>query len=238
MGRTVRLLEAGTGLLTRALLVQAVWLVGTLAGGVVLGMGPATVTAADAAARAARDEKFRVAVLAHTWRACFWRSQVTLGLPILFLVLGLAAALTGILPRMLLVAVVVAAIGLVIALLHLPVVELHYDVPASRALSRSFLLAIAQAPTTLIMLAVLALWAAVCWKVPGLLPFLGIGVPVLFTQYLAGRSVQRNDDLLAREADEADVPSALAAGPPLTRADLTDTDRSRPGPASGSAARA
>jgi uncharacterized membrane protein YesL len=236
MGRTVRFLGAGTDLLTRALLVQAVWLVGTLAGGVVFGLAPATVTATEAAACAARDEKIRVSALARTWRDCFLRSQVALGLPILFLVLGAAAALSGVLPRALVVAVIIAAIGLMIAMLHLPSVELHYEVPASRALSRSFALAVAQAPTTLIMLAVLALWAGICWKVPGLLPFLGVGVPVLFVQYLAGRSVQRNDDLLAAQADD---PSAVPSQPPLTRADLARADACAVDPArTGQVARA
>src|SRR5690625_7432300 len=59
-------LSRATELLTRALLVQAIWLVGTLAGGAVAGWAPATLAAYDAAACAERAEPIR------------WRRAVTL----------------------------------------------------------------------------------------------------------------------------------------------------------------
>ena len=72
--------------------------------------------------------------------------------------------------------------------------------PLTRALSRSVLLALAQAPGTLLLIALLTLWTALCASLPGLIPFLGVGVPLLGTHHLVARFLQRNDDLLAREA--------------------------------------
>ena len=93
-----------------------------------------------------------------------------------------------------------AVLILIGALCYLPTMDLRHEVPLTRALSRSVLLALAQAPGTLLLIALLTLWTALCASLPGLIPFLGVGVPLLGTHHLVARFLQRNDDLLAREA--------------------------------------
>ena len=63
-------------------------------------------------------------------------------------------------------------------------------------LGRSDLVARAQLPTTLVLACVIVLWAAICRYVPGLIPFVGIAVPILFSQHLVDRSLDRNASLL------------------------------------------
>ena len=196
-------LSRATELLTRALLVQAIWLAGTLAGGIVAGWAPATLAAHDAAARAERGEPIRWRRAATVWRSSFLRSQALLQPPMVLLLLagqGLALALGGHVHGLLALPTGSAVLVLTGALCYLPTMDLRHDVPLGRALSRSVLLALAQAPGTLLLLALLALWAALCASVPGLVPFLGVGVPLLAIHHLVSRFLQRNDDLLAREA--------------------------------------
>src|SRR5690625_3832993 len=91
-------LSRATELLTRALLVQAIWLVGTLAGGVVAGWAPATMAAYDAAACAERGEPIRWRRAVTLWRSRFLRSQALLYPPVVLLLLaaqGLALAVGG-----------------------------------------------------------------------------------------------------------------------------------------------
>lgn len=195
-------LTRATDLLTRALLIQAIWLVGTLAGGIVAGWAPATLAAHDAAACAERGEPVRWRRAASVWRGRFLRSQALLYPPVILLLIaaqGLALALGGHTGALLAVPTGLAALILVGALCYLPSMDLRHEVPLPRALSRGVLLALAQAPGTLLLLAVLALWAVACVSVPGLVPFLGIGAPLLGIHHLVGRFLQRNDDLLARE---------------------------------------
>lgn len=198
LGQLVR----ATELLTRALLVQAIWLVGTLAGGIVLGWAPATLAAHDAAACAERGEPIRWRRAATVWRERFLRSQALLYPPMILLLItaqGLALALVGHTSALLAVPTGLAALILVGALCFLPSMDLRHDVQLSRALSRGVLLALAQTPGTLLISALLALWVVVCLSLPGLIPFLGVGVPLLGIHHLVARFLQRNDDLLARE---------------------------------------
>ena len=64
------------------------------------------------------------------------------------------------------------------------------------------LLALAQAHTTALLGAVLVLWGAILLSLPGLIPFLGAGVALLVSQHLVGRTLDRNEELLASEARE------------------------------------
>ncbi|HJB10013.1 MAG TPA: DUF624 domain-containing protein [Candidatus Brachybacterium merdavium] len=196
-------LSRATELLTRALLVQAIWLVGTLAGGVVAGWAPATMAAYDAAACAERGEPIRWRRAVTLWRSRFLRSQALLYPPVVLLLLaaqGLALAVGGHTNGVIALPTGLAVLILIGALCYLPTMDLRHEVPLTRALSRSVLLALAQAPGTLLLIALLTLWTALCASLPGLIPFLGVGVPLLGTHHLVARFLQRNDDLLAREA--------------------------------------
>lgn len=214
MSRAVHALDAATDLVLRALLLQAIWLLGTLAGGVVLGWAPATMAAIDAAHRAERGEPIRWRRAARVWRDSFLRSQLTLGLPGLFLLLAVAAARSGLLPLAVEALLWLVAVLLLISLAHIPDLDRRYDLPAARVLGRALLLGLAQAPTTLVLLAVLALWTGIVLALPGLLPFLGAAVPLLIIHHLVSRTLDRNQDLLARPAE----PSARSRSRPVPAA--------------------
>ncbi|HEX7350190.1 DUF624 domain-containing protein [Brachybacterium sp.] len=221
MGRAAQALSGGMDLVLRALVLQGIWVLGTLAGGVVLGWAPATMAALDAAARAERGEPIRWRRTARVWKDSFVRSQVTLGLPGLFLVLAVSAALSGVLPTTVEIVLWLVAVLLLIALAHIPDLDRRYHLPATRVMGRSVVLGLAQAPTSLLMLAVLALWTAVVLAVPGLAPFLGVAVPLMVVHHLVDRSLDRNEDLLSRPAGPPDGhparPSRGAVAPPRPR---------------------
>ena len=215
MGRLTGVLGTAADLLLRALALQGLWLLGTLAGGVLLGWAPATMAAADAALRAERGQRITLRRAAQVWWAQFLRSQFTLGLPVLLLALGVGAlAATGA-PLAVRLPAGLAAVLLLAEILHIPALDLRYEVPATSVLGRATLLALAQAHTTLLLGAVLVLWGAVALSVPGLLPVLGIGVPLLISQHLVGRSLDRNEELLAPATqpppDAPDRPRGRAA---------------------------
>lgn len=226
MSRAAHVLAGGTDLVLRALVLQAIWLVGTLAGAVVLGWAPATMAAVDAAACAERGEPIRWRRAARVWKDSFLRSQLTLGLPGLFLVLAVSAALSGALPLAMELGLWLVVVLLLIALAHIPDLDRRYDLPATRVLGRALLLGLAQAPTSLVLLAVLALWTGIVLAVPGLLPFLGASVPVLIAHHLASRTLDRNEDLLTHPAP----PSARARSRPATRGTAAGGPRTAPAP--------
>ena len=201
MGRAAHALSGGMDLVLRALVLQGIWLAGTLAGGIVLGWAPATMAATDAAARAERGEPIRWAHAAQVWKSSFWRSQITLGLPGLFVALAAATLLSGALPLALRAVLGLAAVLLLITLAHIPELDRRYRLPATRVFGRALLLGLAQAPTSLVLLAALVLWGAIALSLPGLLPFLGAAVPLLLNHHLVGRSLDRNEDLLSRPAE-------------------------------------
>jgi uncharacterized membrane protein YesL len=202
MGRLTTALDAAAQLLLRALQLQALWLIGTLAGGVILGWAPATMVAADAVRRAERGQRTTFRHASRIWRSTFWRSQVTLGPPAALLVLGIGALSAGDAPLVVRLPAGLATIALLAAMVHIPLLDLRYRVPAPAVLARGALLSLAQAHTTVLLGAVLVLWGAVMLSLPGLIPFLGAGVPLLVSQHLVGRTLDRNEELLASEAHE------------------------------------
>ena len=207
-GRAAHALVTATDLVLRALVLQAIWLLGTLAGGVVLGWAPATMAAVDAAACAERGAPIRWRRAVRVWKDSFLRSQFTLGLPALFLLLAASTALSGALPRAAEGGLWLVVVLLLIAMAHIPDLERRYQLPATRVLGRAIVLGLAQAPTSLVMLAGLALWTGIVLAVPGLLPFLGAAVPLLIVHHLVSRSLDRNEDLLSRPPEPPEHPRA------------------------------
>ena len=202
MDRLTTALGAAAELLLRALHLQALWVIGTLAGGVILGWAPATMAAADAARRAERGERITLRNAARVWRSTFWRSQITLGPPALLLVLAAGALTAADAPLAARLPAGLASIALLAAMVHIPLVDLRHRVPARAVLARAALLALAQAHTTALLGAVLVLWGAILLSLPGLIPFLGAGVALLVSQHLVGRTLDRNEELLASETRE------------------------------------
>lgn len=200
MNRLTGALGAVADLLLRALHLQALWLLGTFAGGVVLGWAPATMAVVDAAHRAERGERITLRRAARVWRSTFWRSQVTLGPPALLLLLGAAVLAAADAPLAARLPAGLAAIVLLAAMVHIPLLDLRYRIPVGSVLVRATLLALAQAHTTALLGAVLVLWGTALLSLPGLFPFLGAGVPLLVSQHLVGRTLDRNEELLVSEA--------------------------------------
>lgn len=231
MGRLTTALGAGGDLLLAALKLQLIWVLGALAGGVVLGWAPATMAAVDAAARTERGEPATLRHAVTVWRSTFWRSQITLGIPALLLLLGVAVLGAADAPPAVRVPAGIATALLLAALAYIPSLELRDEIPAASVLGRTTLLALAQLPTTLLLGAVLVLWAGVALSVPGLVPFLGVGVPLLILQHLVGRSLDRNERLLDAEQEH---PAEPPPGHPAAPATLTrrPTARSTPAPRS------
>lgn len=226
MDRLTEALGAAAELLLRALQLQALWLLGTFAGGVVLGWAPATMVVADAARRAERGERITLRSAAQVWRSTFWRSQVTLGPPALLLLLGTAVLTAADAPLAARLPAGLAAIVLLAAMVHIPLLDLRYQLPAGSVLVRATVLALAQAHTTALLGAVLVLWVMALLSLPGLIPFLGAGVPLLVSQHLVGRTLDRNEELLVSEARarpgattrpaeaaDADLPRAVPRNP-------------------------
>jgi uncharacterized membrane protein YesL len=212
MSRAAHALFSGMDLVLRALVLQGIWVLGTLAGGIVLGWAPAAMAATDAAARAERGEPIRWGRAAMVWKDTFWRSQVTLGLPGLFLLLAASAALSGALPLMPQAMLCLVGVLLLMVLAHIPELDRRYRLPAARVFGRALVLGLAQAPTSLVLLAALTLWGAAMLSLPGLLPFLGAAVPLLACHHLVGRSLDRNEDLLSRPARPPTGHRALSSG--------------------------
>ncbi|MEE1650592.1 DUF624 domain-containing protein [Brachybacterium sp. J144] len=233
MDRITGALGTAADLLLRAVLLQGLWLLGTLAGGVILGWAPATVAVTDAAARAERGQRITLRRAAEVWRAQFWRAQLTLGAPALLLLLGIGALTAAGAPLAVRAPAAIGAILLLAALLHIPSVELRHDLRVPAVLPRSALLALAQLPTTLLLAAVLLLWGGAALSLPGLIPFLGVGVPVLLSQHLVGRSLDRNEQLLAAAEAPRPAPTARAAEgapTPLLRSGPSPSARVAPTP--------
>lgn len=223
MGRAVHALGAGTDLVLRALIIQGIWIAGTLAGGIVLGWAPATLAAVDAAAHARRGEPITLRGAARVWREQWLRAQLVLGLPALLLLPSLTALLATGVPLAVRVLAGIGALLVLAVLMHVPAVELRYRLRARDVLGRASALALAQAPMALVLAAALALWGGILAAVPGLVPFLGAAVPLLAAEHLVGRSIDRNEELLAvagdppRPADATPRPEAAPRPVPAPR---------------------
>lgn len=154
------------------------WLLGTLAGGVLLGVGPATV----AAQALVREELADGGT--HPWRrfARHYREALGPGNALLLPVLGLVtvllvdlrvAALAGGGP---LTALPLAGLVLVLAgAVHLVPLHVHYRIGVRGALTRCAPVAVRMWPTTLLLLALLLLWTGLAFTVPVIGLLFGIG---------------------------------------------------------------
>ena len=182
------------------LAVQALVVVGTLAGGVVLGLLPALAAGGRVLARLPAGDPSE-----HVWHDFWaawragWRRANLLGAP-----LWAVAALL-VLDAWVLTAVqgpVRAALGAGLALVaawtavvaaYLPPVLRRYDAPSSAAW-RFLALSPALGPgTALGVLAVVVVWTATCWVAPYVAVLGGLSVPLLATGWLVDVRLDRLD---------------------------------------------
>ncbi|GAA4427748.1 hypothetical protein GCM10023169_28060 [Georgenia halophila] len=217
--------------LFRAVLVNVLWIVGTLAGVVVLGIAPATMAAHHLARQYARGtDDHAVRTFARCYRQEFWRANALLVPPALLVAAALAGALVlrgSSVPGagVLVVGPVLVAACVGLALLYLPSLAVHYEVPTVRALSRAFLFAVANLPSTLLLAAVLAATVYASMRLPGLLPVVSVGAWVCGSTALCLRFYAQNDDALERAS--AGPPSAVVPESAIGTAG-TPADRHRP----------
>lgn len=177
--------------------IQAAWLVGALAGGIVLGIAPASVAAAALTRRRLRGEAFGfIRAFADTWRGEFVRANALL-VPIAMGGVVLAAeavAVTSPPLRVLLAAAALVAAGLFTVVVPLYV---HYDLPL-RAYPATALRWMLRNLAGMLLLACAAVAVGgASWLVPGLVPFVTIGTWSVVTTALCLGLFAANDRALA-----------------------------------------
>ncbi|WP_245642236.1 YesL family protein [Nonomuraea candida] len=191
-------IQAACSELIWAARLNLIWLVFTLAGGVILGLGPATVAAYTLARRHARNESFQV------WRE-FWtvyrREFVRASLLVLPMAL-LAVALVGnylyfsvlgpgsgaLRVATFAALLVLAAVGAYIGPLYA-----HYELPLWAYIPKASLLALTRPASTVLLL--FALWAIayVTAAVPVLAPLISVGAWIYLNTWLCLRFFQENE---------------------------------------------
>lgn len=206
------------------LVMNVLWVVFTLAGGIVLGAAPAAVAATALTRRRLRGEKFAVVrSFASAWRTDFVRANVVSGPPMLattLLVLqAWAASATGTLGTPL--GVITAGAGVVTFLLAalVTVMFAHYDLPlrsyvvtASRWMLRNL------AHALLLLVAAVGVVTA-SLIVPGLIPFVSVGGWLTISTALCLAFFTANDRLVeAQQTTSGDTAAqpAYANRPQLT----------------------
>ena len=175
------------------------WIVGTLAGGVLLGVAPATVAAYDACRKSLRgDDRPFAALFLRAYRAEFWRANALLLPTIAVSVLVAGSMRFALIVTTLawLVVVPVAAV-LAAALAFLVPLYVHYDLPHRRYPAVASRFVIANPGPALLMLLTLAGVAIATVLLPGLLPFLSIGAWIQLSTALSLSFFASNDDRVA-----------------------------------------
>lgn len=189
--------------IVRAMLVNALWLAFTLLGGVVLGLAPATVAAHALARRYVRGIDGRpVRTFMDVYRAQLWRANVLLVPPVVGMLAALAGAVTmrgSTLPGAgpLSIPLFAAAAVLGLAVLYLPALTVHYQIPTRQSASRAFLFAVANLPSTAVLLLALAAVAYSCVRIPGLLVVVGVGGWICLSTALCLAFFAQNDAALS-----------------------------------------
>lgn len=195
-GRVMTVLRA----LAHVVAAQLLLVLGTLAGGVVLGLVPSLHAAGALLARVAAGMPS-----AHVWHDFWahwradWRRLNLLGAPFggVAVLLWLDAVALGVLtgPARAAAALGLALVGAwaLVALAHLAPVARRYDAAAAPTW-RFLLLAPALSPgTSLGVIAAVAVWALTCAAVPVLVPLAGVTVPLLATGWLVDVRLDRID---------------------------------------------
>jgi uncharacterized membrane protein YesL len=198
--------------------LNVLWIIFTLLGGVVLGIGPATVTACILSRRRMRDEPVRLRDFAATWRAELLRGTAVI-LPALVVVgillsnyvyfAGLGPA--GTVPRLITLAAFVLAVGVAA---YLGPMYAHYDVPLRSYPRHATRFALGRPASTFVLLFVLAVIAFATAAWPVLLFTVSIGAALQVSTWLCVRWFEENEDRLA-DADPPGPPVRILPAEPL-----------------------
>jgi uncharacterized membrane protein YesL len=200
------------------LALNALWLGLTLLGGVVLGVGPATVTACILTRRRMRGETIQIRDFLATWRREFLAGNVVL-LPVAVVVLmlwsnyaffsGLGSGASA--ARLVTLAAFVLTVG---AGAYVGPMYAHYRLPLRSYAGKALRVALARPASTVILLAVFATLAFVTAVVPVLLFTVSIGAWLQTSTWLCVRFFEENEDRLAAPAAPGPAARPAPAGLP------------------------
>lgn len=184
--------------------LNALWIVFTLAGGVVLGIGPATVAACVLSRRRMRGESVHLRDFAATWRREMFRGGlVVLPVPVAIALLATNYAYFSALgpgatvPRLATLGALLLAVG---AGSYVGPMYAHYDLPRRRYLVKAMRFALARPASTLLLLFVGAAVGSASAAVPVLLLTVSIGAWLQTSTWLCVRFFTENEDRLADAA--------------------------------------
>lgn len=199
--------------------LNAMWLGFTLLGGVVLGIGPASVAACVVVRRRMRGESIQFGGFAAVWRKEFLRgSAVVLPLFAVLMLLYTNYAYFSMLGPQASVARLVTLAGLVLALgagsFAVPMYA-HYDLRLYQYLPRAVRFALARPLSTLILLFVLAAFAFASAVMPVLPVVISFGAWWQASTWLCVRFFQENEDRLAAPATQDRLNTTRSQQPPL-----------------------
>ncbi|WP_211588995.1 YesL family protein [Allorhizocola rhizosphaerae] len=206
MGRAAVRLHALCATIAWCCALNAMWIAFTLLGGVVLGVGPATVAACVLSRRRINGESIHLRDFVATWRREFLRgTAVVLPVAIVVVVLLSNYAFFSMLgpgvggARLLTLVALIVAIG---AASYVGPMYAHYDLPLRAVAAKSLRFALARPASTIILLFVFAALAFVTAAVPVLLAVVSIGAWWHASTWLCLRFFQENEDRLARPAEQ------------------------------------
>jgi uncharacterized membrane protein YesL len=192
-------LHAACGTVAWCCALNAMWLGLSLLGGVLLGIGPATVTACILSRRRMRGEAVRPREFWHTWRREFRRGTAVVLPAVLAIGLLLTneayfAARGATAPRVLtLLALVPVAAGSV----YLAPMYAHYELPLRAYPGKALRFALARPASTVMLLFVAASLAFASAAMPVLVGTVSIGAWLYASTWLCVRFFQENEDRLA-----------------------------------------
>jgi uncharacterized membrane protein YesL len=197
--------------------LNVLWIAFTLLGGIVLGIGPATVAACILVRRRMRGESIQLRDFASVWRREFVRgSLVILPVVVLPIVLlsnymyfsSLGPSVTA--ARLATLGVFVLALG---ASAYVGPMYAHYDAPLWSYPVKAVRFALARPASTVVLLFVFAALAFASAAMPILLGTVSIGAWLQTSTWLCVRFFTENEDRLARAAEPVPAERALPSEP-------------------------
>ena len=184
--------------------LNGLWIAFTLLGGVVLGIGPATVTACVLTRRRMRGESVRLRDFAAAWRAELFRGSLVV-LPVVVvttLLLANYAFFSALGPRATPARLATLAAFLLVlgAGAYLGPMYAHYDLPLRSYATSALRFALRRPVPTIVLLAVFATIAFATAAMPVLLLTVSIGAWLQASTWLCVRFFEENEDRLAERA--------------------------------------
>ena len=201
---TVRAHEAAS-VVTWCCVLNARWLLFTVLGGGVLGIGPATVTACIAARRYGRGETVSFLDFARIWRRELFRGNAVVlpGLVVTGLLWSNYAFFSSLAPAAgaARLTTLVAFVLALAALAYAGPMYAHYDMPLWRYLPTALRFALRRAHATVLLLLVFAALAFVTAAVPILLIAVSAGAWLHTSTWLAVRFFEENERQRAEDVE-------------------------------------